>query len=139
VTLATVSTLTLLSSAAPNTSSAKSCVTSSATSCAASFTGLSLTCPSFTCHLQTCVGAHVCSAVVLSSQITMDKINTFQHALHPILCGAWVPLLEECACHDEHLQQYLEEKVVVVVVVAAVVVVVRGEKLAFGAQTFRTI
>ena len=33
-------------------SSAASCITSSATSCAASFTGSSLTCPFFTCHLR---------------------------------------------------------------------------------------
>jgi len=77
-----------------------------------------------------------------------------KHVLRPILRGAWVQPLKDGACHDEHLQQLLEEKVVlaaalafvpygIVLVRAAaavmvVVVVVRGGKHAFGAHTFST-
>ena len=115
-----------LSSAAPSISSAKSCVTSSATFCAKSFTCVLHVSPK---------GRRRGTRVLPRLSLRCSKA---QHVLRTILRGAWVPPLEDDARHDKHLQQYLEEKVVMVVVAAAaaaaavVVVVVRGGKLAFG-------
>ena len=54
---------------------------------------------SFTCYLRASVGARMRLEWVLSWQMAMEKI----------LRGAWVPPLEECACHDKHLKQHLKE------------------------------
>jgi len=70
MTRATMKTLALPSSAAPDTPPATSCVTSSATYCPASFTGSSLTCPSFTCSFFTC---HLRASVARVPPLTDDN------------------------------------------------------------------
>ena len=54
---------------------------------------------SFTCYQRAGVGACGCC------QVLHCVVQKAQHALRPILRGAWVPPLEDDACHDEHLQQ----------------------------------
>jgi len=72
------------SSTAPNKSSATSCVTSSAKSCAASFMCLSLTCSSFTCHLR----ASVAWVPPLADGDGQDKHLHDKHLRAPVLRGS---------------------------------------------------
>ena len=112
----TMSAFALPSFAAPSMSSVTSCANS------------------FTCVLHVSPKGRREGTRVLPS----PSLRCSQDALCPILRGAWVPPLQDDACHDEYLQQQFEEKVVVVAAAAAVVVVVRGGELAIGTGTFST-
>jgi len=100
--------------ATPDKSSATSCVTASAMSCAASFTGPSLTCSSFTCHLSASAAwvpaladdnppsaapstpsATSCAASFMCSSFTCSSFTCSSFTCHLRAGVAWAPPLAD--------------------------------------------